>query len=68
MGTVCTLMRPFIQELIKGGKKSLAEIFNFTFRYNGDVLSINNPEYVKYLHIIYFPELEILNTTDTSTA
>jgi hypothetical protein len=38
--------------------------FNHTFRYNDDVLSINNYNFHNYVHLIYFVELEIKDTTD----
>ena len=56
----------FIQNLLKDkNKKHLAKFFNFTFRYIDDVLSLNNPHFVDYLHLIYPSELEIKDTTDT---
>lgn len=39
---------------------------NFSFRYIDDVLSLNNPNFKDYLHLIYPSELE--ETTDTSTS
>ena len=41
---------------------------NFSFRYIDDVLSMNNPNFKDYLHLIYPSELEIKETTDTSTS
>ena len=35
----------FIQSLLLAGRKRLASQFNFTYRYIGDVLSINNPDF-----------------------
>lgn len=46
-------------------KKHLAKFFNITFRYIDDVLSLNNPYFSQYLHLIYPSELEIKDTTDT---
>ena len=46
-------------------KKHLAKFFNFTFRYIDDVLSLNNPYFSQYLHLIYPSELEIKDTTAT---
>ena len=56
----------FIQGLIKDKKKNLALSFNLTFRYIDDVLSLNNPSFSDYLHLIYPQELEIKDTTDTN--
>ena len=39
----------FVQDILHEKKKSLAVIFNFTFRYIGDVLSINNNHFHKYV-------------------
>ena len=41
---------------------------NFSFRYIDDVLSLNNPDFKDYLHLIYPSELEIKETTDNSTS
>ena len=46
-------------------KKHLAKFIYFTFRYIDDVLSLNNPYFSQYLHLIYPSELEIKDTTDT---
>ena len=54
----------FIQTLIKNGKRHLAKSFCFTYRYIGDVLSINNPTFGNYIDDIYPAELEIKDTTD----
>ena len=53
-----------IQTLIKSGKQHLAKSFYYIFRYIDDVLSINNPEFGKYIVHIYPAELEIKDTTD----
>ena len=56
----------FIQSLLKDKKKKhLAKFFNFTFRYIDDVLSLNNPHFSEYLHLIYPSQLEIKDTTET---
>lgn len=54
----------FIQKIIEEGKKGFEEHFISTFVYIDDVLSVNNPKFVKYLHRIYQSELEIRDTTD----
>ena len=57
----------FIQSLLSKGNKQLASRFNFTYRYIDDVLSINNSEFQNYLSQIYPVELEIKETTESST-
>lgn len=37
----------------------------FTFRYNDDVLLLNNPYFSQYFHLIYPSEFEIEDITDT---
>ena len=49
-------------------KKDLAKAFNFTFRYIDDVLSLNNKTIIDFVHCIYPSELEIKDTTDSSTS
>ena len=45
----------FIEKLLKDkGKKHLAKLFNSTFRYIDDVLSLNNPHFVSF-YISYIP-------------
>ena len=58
----------FIQSLLFTGKKHLASRFNLTYRYIDDVLSINNPEFENYLGQIYPAELEIKDTTESTTS
>ena len=58
----------FIQNLFKQGQKKLAGSFNFTFRYIDDVLSLSNSEISNCLDRIYPNELEIKDTTETSTS
>ena len=58
----------FIQALLSTGKKRLASRFNLTYRYIDDVLSINNPEFENYLGQMYPAELEIKNTTESTTS
>ena len=56
----------FIQNLLKDKKKKhFSKFFNFTFRFIDDVLSLNNPYFSQYPHLIYPSELEIKDTTDT---
>ena len=58
----------FIQSLLSTGKKHLASRFNLTYRYINDVLSINNPEFENYLGQMYPAELEIKDTTESTTS
>jgi hypothetical protein len=45
-----------------------ARAFNFTYRYIDDVLSINNYRFAEFLPLIYPPELEAKETTDTPSS
>ena len=58
----------FIQSLLSTGRKHLASRFNLTYRYIEDVLSINNPEFENYLGQMYPAELEIKDTTESTTS
>jgi hypothetical protein len=57
----------FIQKPVHEKKKSLAVAFYSTFRYIDDVLSINNNQFHSYVDSIYPSELEIKDTTVSST-
>ena len=57
-----------IQSLLSTGKKQLAFRFNLTYKYIDDVLSINNPEFENYLGQMYPAELEIKDTTESTTS
>jgi len=49
-----TLIRSRVyQELLRKREKKLAQSFNYTFRYIDDVLSLNNKNFSKFLHLIY---------------
>ena len=78
MGTNCALLladlfvysyeAEFVQKLYCLANKILQQRpFHFTFGYIDDAHSINNRSFHN-LHIIYPPELEIKETTDTSTS
>ena len=56
----------FLQKLVKDKKIHEARTFNFTHRYIDDVLSINNSRFADIL--IYPPELEAKETTDTASS
>jgi hypothetical protein len=58
----------FLQELVKDKKIREAKAFNFTYRYIDDVLSINNSRFAEFLPLIYPPELEVKETTDTASS
>jgi hypothetical protein len=51
-----------IQGLLQKNEKKLARSFNFTFRYIGDILSLNNYMFGDFI------EVEIKDTTDTVTS
>jgi hypothetical protein len=58
----------FLQKLVKDKKIHEARAFTFTYRYIDDVLSINNSRFAEFLPLIYPPELEVKETTDTATS
>ena len=49
----------FLQKLVKDKTIHEARAFNFTYKYIGDVLSINNSRFAEFLPLIYPPELEV---------
>jgi hypothetical protein len=57
----------FLQKLVKDKKIHDARAFNFTYRYIDVVLSINNSRFAEFLPLIYPPELEVKETTDTAS-
>ena len=78
MGTNCALLLAdlfFIlirvgvsSKACKDKKIHEARAFNFTYRYIDDVLSINNSRFAEFLPLIYPPELEVKETTDTASS
>ena len=58
----------FLQTLVKNKRIKEARLFNFTFRYIDDVLSINNPNFSDWVSLIYPPDLEMKETTDTAAS
>jgi hypothetical protein len=54
--------------LIRHLKIHEARAFNFTYRYIDDVSSINNSRFAEFLPLIYPPELEVKETTDTASS
>jgi hypothetical protein len=65
---LCSYESECLQNLVKDKKIYEARAFNFTYRYIDDVLSINNPRIAEFLPLIYTPELEIKETTDTASS
>ena len=63
MGTNCALL---LVDLFLYSYEARA--FNFTYRYIDDVLSINNSRFAEFLPLIYPPELEVKETTDTASS
>ena len=57
----------FLQKLVKDKKIHEARAFNFTYKYIDDALSINNSRFAEFLPLIYPPELEVKETTDTAS-
>jgi hypothetical protein len=58
----------FLQKLVKDKKIHEARAFNFKYRYIDDVLFINNSRFAEFLPLIYPPELEVKETTDTASS
>ena len=58
----------FLQKLVKDKKIHEARAFKFTYRYIDDVLSINNSRFAEFLPLIYPPELEVKEITDTASS
>jgi hypothetical protein len=59
----------FVQKLLRENNKKLAVLFNHTFRYIDDVLSINNHNFHNYMYVnlihVYPDELKIKNITES---
>ena len=53
-----------LQKLVKDKKIHVAR----TYRYIDDVLSINNSRFAEFLPLIFPPELEVKETTDTASS
>jgi hypothetical protein len=70
MGINCAplLADVFIQKLLHRKKTPLAVAFNSTFRYIDDVLSIDNNQFHSYVDSICPNELDIKDTTESSTS
>ena len=49
-------------------KYPVAQTFNFSFRYIDVVLSLTTSRFCDYLHLIYWNEIEVNDTTDTQTS
>ena len=57
----------FLQKLVKNKKIHEARAFVFTYRDIDDVSSINNFRFAEFLPLVYPPELEVKETTDTAS-
>ena len=57
-----------LQKLVKDKKIYEARAFSFTYRYIDDVLFINNSRFAEFLPLIYPPELEVKEFTDTASS
>ena len=78
MGTNCALLladsflysyqSEFLQKFVEDQRIHEARAFNFTYRYIDDVLSINTYRFAEFLPLIYPPELEVKETTDTASS
>ena len=58
----------FIKYLVQQKKVSVVKTFNLTSRYIDDVISLNNSKFSDYLSMIYPPELEIKETTESAAS
>ena len=65
---VIRMIEFLIDNIFVDGNKDLVKSFNFTFRYIDDVLSLNNRYFIDHVDRIYPVELEIKDTTDSSTS
>ena len=54
----------FLADLIQRKENRLARFFHISFRYIDDVLSLNNPSFGDFIHLIQTKELEIKDTTN----
>ena len=57
----------FMNKLITSKHLNLARLFNQTYRYIDDLISINNASFEKHVKDIYPPCLELKNTTESLT-
>ena len=63
---LCSATRQFVSTRFKGFSIiKISRNLNSSFRYIGDVLSLNNSRLGDYLHLYYQNELEVKDTTDT---
>jgi hypothetical protein len=54
----------FLQGLLKNKNRKFSQIFNCSFPYIDDVLSLSNSRFAEYLHHIYPNGLEVEDNTD----
>ena len=57
-----------LQNLVKDKTIHEARAFSFTYRYIDHVLFINNSRFAEFLPLIYTPELEVKEITDTASS
>ena len=62
--------RDFMSDLHKSKRHDFIDMFNDTSRYLDDIITINNPEFEKYIPDIYPAELQFnkANTSDKETS
>jgi hypothetical protein len=65
---LCSYESEFLQKLVKDKKMHEATAFNITYRYIDNVLSLNNSRFAEFRPLIYLPELEVKETTYTSSS
>ena len=58
----------FLRGLVRDERIHEAGTFSFTYRCIDDVLSINNSRFAEFLPLIFPPELEAKETTDTASS
>ena len=51
--------RDFMTKLQKSKRTDLIDMFNETSRYLDDILTVDNPDFERYISEIYPPELEL---------
>ena len=57
----------FLDKLVKEGKRKLARKFNLSYRYIVDLISFNNKRCKEFISDIYPKELNISETTESSS-
>ena len=57
----------FLQVFLNNKARNITQIFNFSFRYIDDVLSLTNSRFGDYIYLMNPNELEVNDTTDSLT-